>query len=405
MSERYIKRNHDRVLCLYLMLAIYPINNLICSLCAFVQITPPNILVILYVTVLIYGCGVILKYSFTRNDFLFLIIIYLGYFMLYLLSTDEAKIEMQSVYMIIVYMYFVPLSVIVLSHIENFAELFCKRYVIMSDLLVIMSIISKVLLNDQTDYMVFSYDLLPMWGIILFSAINYHKKKQWLIVIMILVEALIFGSRGALLWLLACGMLIYFIGLIKLKNLKQFMSKMIYLPLIAIIAVMAIIVIVPQLLQSRFADSSYILLRMSMGSLSESNARIELLQICFNELRNMGLNINGLYYDRTILPSGMYTHNIFIEVLLSFGWILGTLFLLFIFKKIFNAFKLQTYEGKAICAYFVSTLFFRYFISGSIFGEGKFIMFIAIIIALNKYTQAESGIQTELFNNRGVRYE
>ena len=57
----------------------------------------------------------------------------------------------------------------------------------------------------------------------------------------------------------------------------------------------------------------------------------------------------------------------------------------------------QSLEGKIIWAYFVAVLFLRYFISGSIFGEGKFVIFISVMIAMSKYcTKSELLTETDL---------
>lgn len=70
------------------------------------------------------------------------------------------------------------------------------------------------------------------------------------------------------------------------------------------------------------------------------------------------MNINGLFYDRSILPNGMYSHNIFIEIFLSLGWVFGIVFLFFILKKMVRALNNQSLEGKIIWAYFMAVLFF-----------------------------------------------
>lgn len=381
----YIKKNknNDRVRCLYLMLVIYPLNNMLNTLFS-LNNENNNILLIMYFFVLLYGLYVIIRYSFTKKDIFAILFIYLLYGILYLLSTNSGKIEMFSTYMRLIYIYFIPLSVIIISHIEDLSALFTNRYVLISDFIIFLSLICKLFLKDNTDYMDFSYDLLPLWGIITISAIYYEKNMQKLIVCTIFFEALIFGCRGALIWLVSCGLLVYLFKTIYNKNLKKLKKTLVILPFFIFTVIGTMIKVVPKLLSSRYASSSYILTRLTMGNLSESNARSKIIQICLENLKHMGFNINGLFYDRSILPNGMYTHNILIEIYLSLGWIIGTIFILFIIKIILSAFKKQSLEGKVILIYFMSVLFFRYFISGSIFGEGKFIIFLSSCIALKK---------------------
>lgn len=397
MIDYKLKRNLDRIRCLFLMLFILPLNNLVTAFCQHRNINVSNTMIILYVLVLIYGISLIIKYSLTKKDLAVLTAIYLFYILMFFISGETARDELHSVYMIIVYAYFVPLSVIVLSHVEDWTDLFNNnKYLFFCDILIVASIVSKVLLNDTTDYMVFSYDLLPIWGIVLISALHFHKKIQWIAVGASLVEALIFGCRGALTWLLLCGLIVYSIDFFSIKDASSLVKRLMVIPMVILTIIIVLLEAIPYLLTSKYADSSYILVRLKIGSLGESTARAEIISLCLDIIKKMGLNIYGLYYDREILPNGMYAHNIILESLLSLGWIFGIIFLIFVFKHIIKAFRLQDSNGKIIWAYFFSVLFMRYFISGSIFGEGKFIMLVAIMISLCRF---RSCIWNEEFKN------
>lgn len=96
MFDKIEKRNRDRVRCLFSMLIIYPINNLLCTFSSFFNFTPPNIMIILYILVMIYGIILFFRYSLTRLDMCTIIAIYLGYVFLYMISVDSAKIEMKK---------------------------------------------------------------------------------------------------------------------------------------------------------------------------------------------------------------------------------------------------------------------------------------------------------------------
>lgn len=214
------------------------------------------------------------------------------------------------------------------------------------------------------------------------SAIHQKRKLQCFFVPLILIEALVFGCRGALMWILLCGILIFGIEIFELKSRKKTIGVIVMLPLIAMSILAILVWLIPELLQSKYAKSSYILLRLSMGSLSESNARQMIMGTCLEAIKRMGLNINGLFYDRTILPHGMYSHNFFIESIISFGWIYGGTFVLLTIVKIIKAFLRQSFDGRICWGYFVTVLFLRYMISGSAFAEGKFAIFMASMIAL-----------------------
>lgn len=55
------------------------------------------------------------------------------------------------------------------------------------------------------------------------------------------------------------------------------------------------------------------------------------------------------------------------------------------FRCLINGFISQSQNGKCVFIFIVSSLFLRYFLSGSIFGEGKFILFMASLMSINKY--------------------
>lgn len=82
----YIKKNknNDRVRCLYLMLVIYPLNNMLNTLFS-LNNENNNILLIMYFFVLLYGLYVIIRYSFTKKIFLqyFLFICYMVFYIYY----------------------------------------------------------------------------------------------------------------------------------------------------------------------------------------------------------------------------------------------------------------------------------------------------------------------------------
>lgn len=191
--------------------------------------------------------------------------------------------------MCLMYIYFIPLSVIIISHIDNFSELFSEKYVVLSDVLIVITIMSKLFFHDNTDYMIFSYDLLPFWGIVIVSAIHYRKKVQWLFVPMVLIESLIFGCRGAFMWICMCGIFVYVVELLNQKRKKELVNKMMFFPFIILLIIVGIIEVLPSILKSQYAKSSYILTRLTMGSLSESNARERIMDTCIQNIKKMGI--------------------------------------------------------------------------------------------------------------------
>ncbi len=384
MKEK--KADNMRITCLFLMLLIYPINNLLINyLPIYYPGLPNNITIYLYIVVFIYFLFSLFIVGIKKKDVLYLIIIYLFYFLMYLKSNYYSKLEFETNSMKLIYFYFIPASIFMISHIKDWNLFFRnKKILFVSDFIVIITTITKLFLNDNTDYMIFSYAMLPFWTFILVSGISINNKKQLLFVPIILFDSFVFGSRGALLWLLICGVSLYSYELFKSFNdQKKVVKKIFFLPLIIGLGLIIATVFLPQIIKSQSFNSSYIVRRINMGgNLLESEARIDIMEICFEKLKNMGFSIYGLFYDRSFLPKGRYSHSIIIETLLSFGWIIGTAFLYFLVRIIIKSFNKNEDINKIASIYFVCSLFLRYFVSGSAYGEGNFIIFLASIISL-----------------------
>lgn len=387
MKNKLTKISNNRLRCTYLMLFIYPLYNLITAFLFFkgVSINESLLMITMYFIVLIYGLYVIISSPIHKKSLVFIFFIYLFIIIMYFIADDRIKLEFSTTYMKIMYIYFIPLGVFIVSKVNNWEKIFIdKNYLFITDIIIILAFISKVVLNDKTDYMAFSYDLLPLWGIALISAIHYKHKFQWFISGIALLEAIIYGARGALIWYILCGILVFLIDAFYSLGDKRKFIRYIFITFFFIgVGMYVYLYLVPYLAETKLGRTSYILLRFNLGMLGESNARTDIFQICLNEIAKMGLNINGLYYDRLILPKGMYAHNIILESVLSLGWILGILFLFWIFSSILKSYTLQNNEGKIVTIFLTTVLFLRFFISGSIFGEGKFIIYISAIMSLN----------------------
>ena len=71
------------------------------------------------------------------------------------------------------------------------------------------------------------------------------------------------------------------------------------------------------------------------GKISSDSGRKDIYNVIINKIYESPLIGSGLYADRTILggTSGAYSHNLFLEVYLNFGIIIGSILLLYLFLK------------------------------------------------------------------------
>lgn len=297
-------------------------------------------------------------------------------------ASPQTKEYFNSTEVTSIFLAFAPIACFCTARVNKWDKLFEDRFIlIFTDTVIVLSLISKIQDVSVADNMTFSYELLPLWGICLISAFYYRHKAQWIFFIVGVFEGLIFGSRGPILWVI----ILAFSTWLLLSN-EDIRSKryghLVPGILIFIIAIVAVQFLLPLIMQSAFSNVSYVLRRLQGGSLLEGAGRDILYDGCRKIIREMGLSINGLFYDRTVLPNGLYSHNIVYEVLISLGWIFGIPFLLFIFYSIGKSFLVQNISGKVIVMFFVSTLFLRYFVSGSIFDEAQFVLFMGFIFSM-----------------------
>ncbi|EJT5925418.1 hypothetical protein LI034_14445 [Clostridium perfringens] len=368
--------------CLFLMLFIHPAQSCISSILNFYGIPSGYLMTLLYLCTFIYGIWIIIKINIKKIDFIIYILIILFYMISYNFATDDAKLYFWSSDMKVMYLFYMPLSIFLVSRIYNWENLFKNRmFLVYSDLLIALSLVSKVLTDDWNNYMSYSYNLLPFWCIVLIAALYNKKHLQWIFVLISIVEGIIYGSRGAIIWLIICGVSIFFVQIFNKKNgIKIFFRY----ATILIISFGVFWIVSPKIMSSPLVQESYILRRITYGNLTVSSGRTELSIECRNIISRMGFNIYGLFYDRTVLSNGWYSHNIIYEVLISFGWFLGILFLCLIFGMIISTFFGQTEKNKIVVIFLLSSFFLRYFLSGSIFDEANFLILIGGIISLNR---------------------
>lgn len=368
---------------LFLMLLILPINDIIASIISPLNISVSKITILLYFIVFVMGIITIIKCPIYKSNILSLIIIYLFYVLMYFISSDYGKKEFLTTNMNIIYFYYIPLSILFVSNIKSWKLLFSERsYIIISDIIILLAFFSRFS-NNVVDYMVFSYNILPLCGIIMVSMIQFENKRQILFLTLSIIELTLFGSRGALIWLLICGILLYISTFIKsFENKKTFYKKIFSIVLVFIVSLFCIMYIIPKILESSFGNTSYILRRIKAGSIVESDARLAIYKTSIEHIKQNGININGLFYDRTILPKNTYAHNFILELYLSFGLLLGSVFLIIFARIIFKVIKRCYNMYLYVAIYFITIFFLRYFLSGSIFSEGKFIIFFAFLFSI-----------------------
>lgn len=335
----------------------------------------------IYLILDIYLIVLLGKYKFSIKKIFVFFAVLAFYGVNYCYAKEETRLYYSADVLVSLFVA-LPISCLAISRITNWNDLFDNWiYLYIVDGIIVFSLLSKVSAYNGSDYMSYSYSLLPLWGICYVSALYYNHTSQWFFWGIGIAEGLLYGARAPIAWIAVLALVTWMILLIESIKKRDF-KKIIPISLFLIGIVICVVGLIFIVWNCSSVDGSYILKRLQDGSFFISAGRSQLYVECENVIRSIGCTINGLFYDRTVLPNGWYAHSFVYEAIISFGWPLGILFIVTITYAIVRAFLIQDTAGKIIISYVFCSFFLRYFISGSIFDEPGFIMFVAMIYSL-----------------------
>lgn len=185
----------------------------------------------------------------------------------------------------------------------------------------------------------FGYDVLFLF--VIFMVLGKREgKKYYLLAGISLFCIVMAGSRGPLL---GVGLILLVQLLDKIKN-RPLTERVILITLfiaamtIFIINFTAIMVGIALLLQ-KFGISSRTLLKIISGEITDGSGRAKLYEIALDLIRTGGPFGNGIYGDRVAISSKTtmwigYCHEIALEILVDYGYVLGGIFLILIVRRI-----------------------------------------------------------------------
>jgi O-antigen ligase len=158
-----------------------------------------------------------------------------------------------------------------------------------------------------------------------------NKKKLFSLLIFALSSIIIisFGSRGALLCLIIYVFLRFYIYT-KNKNLKIVFLKL-FLALLIIFGILninGIIVFLNNMLISIGINSRT--LYLFLNNFDHLSGRNEIYELILGYISKQSLFGSGIGYDRVLL-NGAYSHNLFLEMIINFGLIVGVLMFVILF--------------------------------------------------------------------------
>lgn len=241
--------------------------------------------------------------------------------------------------------------------------------------------------NVAFNYMELSYAVLPA----VCGTYAYFRETRNLLSLVFtflgLASVFNFGSRAVVLYVIT------FIFASELfTNRRLSIGKIVTLVLL-IVGYLNIGSLMTSLANSGLFSDSRFLTKFVSNELFNHETREYIYSACRARMSTMGLEISGLFGDRPYCAGAAYPHNIFYEVIMSFGWIFGIIFLCYLFIVMYKS--LVKGASSIIFFLFFFSVFCRFFVSGSYIIEGRFWLMLFVFISLYKKQQKISRIDYE----------
>lgn len=230
----------------------------------------------------------------------------------------------------------------------------------------------------------FGYTLLfPLLCFLVFYFLN--KKKTYLLIsIICFLFVLFFGSRGPILCV-AIFLILYFLFVyLKKATSDKKISIIIIISIIVLFTVAIYKFVIPLLDLSFLPRSILYVINSDYFSTATDSGRQIILQDLSPYLSNAPFFGYGLLADQGFLGVGKYSHNIFYEMIITFGRVPGILMLVLIALLSLRVFfkKNVSLEAKLIFIMFWSFSFGRLLVSNSFWYETFFWCCIAMGIVI-----------------------
>lgn len=244
--------------------------------------------------------------------------------------------------------------------------------------------------SKQVGYsMSFGYHMLFPTLIFAYIAVNRQKKIYFWVSIISLLSIVMLGSRMASICAVAFwGLYLLLISGSEYGNIKRRVAYFGMLLLVAIILFLSyeqLLGILGNIFE-KIGFSSRTISRILEGTLSDDAARDILFLKSRNLISKGGLFGNGFLADRYYL--GSYCHNIFLEVLIEFGYIGGGILLaLILFIIGFMLLRCRESSWKGLFLVFFCCSFLRLLVSYSLWIDNNFWIMIGIFFAFKEYSK------------------
>lgn len=267
-------------------------------------------------------------------------------------------------------------------------------YILLGNIaLILYSILAD---RNMTGNMEISYSILPL---VIFSLDIFFKDKKIKYLLYSILGALIIlfcGSRGPLLCILIY-MIVYFI-----MDFKRQKHLIILLSIISVIFTLNFNFIVDTTISilKNFNIESRTLYKLKNGDIMNDTGRSIIYDIAFDELNDHPITGVGLGVERIKINekkynfnkdmSSCYPHNLFIEVLVQYGYIIGIILILVFLNLIIKSYRKANFDERRILISFFSIEVVRLMISSSYLISPIFFMYLGLCVNIINRKKAEN---------------
>lgn len=308
-------------------------------------------------------CGYCSLRQLNSTDVMILLCTY-GFFVLNFVKDPSLGEYFFNSRMMSVYMLYLPAGVCIVRKIQNWNYFFrvCRIYCLLSVFIAfdaVLTVDTVIYANmDFFSYMAYSYMMLPF---ILSAYVLARREKSliWLAVFFVLYVSIIsYGARNAvaLTPLFICCY----------EMLTGSLTKRIIMAVILLIIVVAFYFFIDKIMYALsllpIFENSRLITRFMAKTITSGGERDLLISEGVRQLMHMEMEVPGLFGDRKYV-NGIYPHNIILETMLQFGWILGILFNLFLLY--IAIYSILFSRNKVMGFYLFFALFGKLFVSDS----------------------------------------
>ncbi|MBQ6066467.1 MAG: O-antigen ligase family protein [Clostridia bacterium] len=237
----------------------------------------------------------------------------------------------------------------------------------------------------------YGYDMLFPTAFFGSYAFINGKKRYYLPFLIGIYAILMGGSRGAILWPIAMFPLMLPFQWHKMASRRRQYILVLFLLLLAVgilfvFYYQAVVSLGVKLLTSLGINSRTISSLLT-GSFSNSNGRETIYKTVWGMIKNGGPFGWGVYGDRPVIGRKFrwgYSHNLFLEILVSFGYLGGSVILILLTKGIIDLYRncTDSFQQVIFITFFVTS--FKLVFSNSFWYTGAFWVLLALMLKWRK---------------------